>query len=151
MKFNQILKFKAFYKTENIVTTAIIFFCILSQSCVMQKSDLMVEVINKSGHQIFVGELQDCDSCTINQDVSDFCLSGATKAHFPKVIKINDSQKIPTKSFDTERIYVINLDSLYKYCNDKQLIGISNKKWITKLEKTGIDTGSRKCIFIIEE
>jgi hypothetical protein len=64
----------------------IVILCITFQSCVMHKVDLEVKLINLSKDKVYVGELYDCDSCGIMQDVRLYCSHGNDTTFFPRIL-----------------------------------------------------------------
>jgi hypothetical protein len=130
----------------------IILFCSF-QSCVFETAGLRVKFVNISKNSVVVGELSypvgdDCDSCSIMNDVRFYCRSQDYAGGYPILLKSKDSIDVQWKLFTYQKIYVINADSLTEYCNKGYSYNITQKKWVQVL-KEKVDLENKTCRFVI--
>jgi hypothetical protein len=127
----------------------IVILSVVFQSCVMHSVDLQVKLVNYSKNKVYVGELYDCDSCIIMKYVKLYCTHGNDTTFFPRLLNAGDSTVMRTHLYSSEKIGVINADSLGEYCNKGYSYNIANKKWVSVLE-TIVDRKTKTCRFVIK-
>src|SRR5258708_11362793 len=103
----------------NILKKIIIMFLFIHlQSCVIDKADLRISIINLSKSKVYVGELFGCDSCGIQQSFKMHCSCRNCDPPMIPVLNTKDSIQLAGKFISNRiRIYSINADSLDEYCN----------------------------------
>lgn len=115
----------------------------------MHTMDLQVKLINHSKNKVYLGELYDCDSCGIMIYVRSYCAHGNDTDLFPRLLNAGDSAVMRTKLHSSEKIGVINADSLEEYCSKGYNYNITNKKWVQVFDKN-VDMEKKTCTFVIK-
>ena len=128
----------------------ILILSITLQSCLFETANnIQVKIVNTSKNEVYVGELYECDSCGIMQDVRLYCSHGNDTTFFPRLLKGGDSVIMRTKVHSIQKIDVINADSLEEYCRNGCNYNITNKQWVKVLSQN-IDIEKKTCRIVIK-
>jgi hypothetical protein len=135
----------------NILKKITIFFLFIHlQSCVIDKADLRISILNLSKSKVYVGELYGCDSCTIQQDFKMHCSCRNCDPPMLPVLNSKDSIQLAGKFMSNRiKIYSINADSLDEYCNQSYKGNIVNKPWV-KILSGNVDMDNKTCTIVIK-
>ena len=121
-------------------------------SCVFEKSDLKINIVNLSKEKIYIGGLglDVCDSCIIMRDIKWFQQSDKSEQLILRILKSKDSLQLQDKLISNQiKIYTINVDSLDGYFRHGYRFNISKKPWVQILSGN-VDRNKKTCRIVIK-